>query len=56
MATIAVLHRPSAYRKPLWIFPSDSVVYDGEAHEFGPQWTDFMKRTVEFFRSHPDRE
>jgi dipeptidyl aminopeptidase/acylaminoacyl peptidase len=34
----------------------DYVVYDGEAHEFGPQWTDFMERTVEFFRSHLDRE
>jgi dipeptidyl aminopeptidase/acylaminoacyl peptidase len=28
------------------------VEYDGEGHEFGPQWTDFMKRSAEFFREH----
>lgn len=30
----------------------DYVVYDREAHEFGPYWTDFMRRTTEFFRQH----
>ncbi len=25
------------------------VRYEGEAHEFGPKWTDFMHRTAEFF-------
>ncbi len=30
----------------------DYVVYDGEAHEFGPRWTDFMRQTTEFFRRH----
>lgn len=25
------------------------VRYEGEGHEFGPQWTDFMKRTAAFF-------
>lgn len=24
-------------------------LYEGEAHEFGPQWTQFMERTVAFF-------
>lgn len=28
------------------------VRYEGEAHEFGPKWTDFMNRTADFF----DRE
>lgn len=28
------------------------VVYEGEAHEFGPRWTDFMERTAEFFDKH----
>jgi len=28
----------------------DYVVYRGEGHEFGPQWTDFMQRTASFFR------
>lgn len=32
--------------------PLDYVVYDGEAHEFGPRWTDFMRQTTEFFRQH----
>lgn len=32
--------------------PLDYVVYDGEAHEFGPRWTDFMRQTTEFFRRH----
>lgn len=27
------------------------VVYDGEGHEFGPQWTDFMKRMTAFFKA-----
>lgn len=26
------------------------VRYDGEGHEFGPQWGDFMRRTAEFFK------
>lgn len=28
------------------------VVYEGESHEFGPNWEDFMRRTTEFFRRH----
>lgn len=27
------------------------TVYDGEAHEFGPKWNDFMEKTVSFFQS-----
>lgn len=30
----------------------DYVLYDREAHEFGPYWADFMRRTTEFFRQH----
>lgn len=26
------------------------VLYQGEEHEFGPQWTDFMKKTAEFYK------
>lgn len=26
------------------------VRYEGEGHEFGPRWTDFMERTAAFFR------
>jgi len=29
--------------------PREYVRYDGEGHEFGPKWNDFMKRTAEFF-------
>ena len=32
--------------------PMEYVVYEGEAHEFGPRWTDFMERTTEFFNRH----
>lgn len=32
----------------------ESFVYDGEGHEFGPQWTLFMQRTAAFFRQHLD--
>lgn len=28
------------------------IRYDGERHEFGPQWTDFMHRTAAFFHTH----
>lgn len=28
------------------------VEYAGEAHEFGPKWTDFMQKSAEFFRKH----
>lgn len=28
------------------------IVYEGEAHEFGPKWTDFMTRSATFFREH----
>ncbi len=28
------------------------VVYQGEGHEFGPQWNDFMKQTTTFFRTY----
>src|SRR3989344_363865 len=28
------------------------VGYEGEAHEFGPQWTDFMQKTADFFDAH----
>lgn len=34
--------------------PIEYVIYEGEAHEFGPYWTDFMRRTTEFFREHLD--
>lgn len=26
------------------------IAYEGEGHEFGPEWTDFMERTVAFLR------
>lgn len=26
------------------------IEYEGEGHEFGPKWTDFMEKTVAFFR------
>ncbi len=26
------------------------IEYAGEAHEFGPKWTDFMKKSADFFR------
>jgi dipeptidyl aminopeptidase/acylaminoacyl peptidase len=26
------------------------VEYPAEAHEFGPRWTDFMKKSADFFR------
>ncbi len=29
--------------------PHEYIRYEGEGHEFGPQWNDFMKRTAEFF-------
>lgn len=32
------------------------VEYAGEGHEFGPQWTDFMKKTAEFFNAHVRQE
>jgi dipeptidyl aminopeptidase/acylaminoacyl peptidase len=32
--------------------PHDYVRYDGEGHEFGPKWNDFMAKTAAFF----DRE
>lgn len=28
------------------------VVYEGEVHEFGPKWDDFMTRSSAFFREH----
>lgn len=28
------------------------IRYDGEGHEFGPRWTDFMKQTAAFFDTH----
>lgn len=28
------------------------VVYQGEAHEFGPKWNDFMKQTTVFFKKY----
>ena len=28
------------------------VVYQGEAHEFGPKWSDFMKQTATFFKKY----
>lgn len=28
------------------------IEYAGEGHEFGPKWTDFMKKTAEFFTMH----
>ncbi len=28
------------------------VVYEGEAHEFGPKWNDFMTQSTTFFRTH----
>ncbi len=28
------------------------VEYEGEAHEFGPKWNNFMERTVEFLKEH----
>lgn len=31
------------------------VTYQGESHEFGPRWSDFMVRTTEFFREHLSR-
>lgn len=30
--------------------PHEYVRYDGEGHEFGPTWTDFMQKTAAFFR------
>ncbi len=30
----------------------DYVVYPGEGHEFGPEWTNFMLRSADFFRTH----
>ena len=26
------------------------IEYEGEGHEFGPKWTDFMQKTAEFFK------
>lgn len=34
---------------------NEYVVYEGEGHEFGPKWPDFMKRSAEFFKQHLDR-
>ncbi len=31
------------------------VVYEGEAHEFGPKWNDFMKQSTTFFRAYLGR-
>jgi|GEM_PF-306239 len=28
------------------------IVYEGEGHEFGPKWNDFMQKTTTFFRKH----
>jgi dipeptidyl aminopeptidase/acylaminoacyl peptidase len=28
------------------------IEYPGEGHEFGPEWTDFMERTVSFLQEH----
>lgn len=28
----------------------ETIFYERETHEFGPKWTDFMERTVEFFQ------
>lgn len=28
------------------------IVYEGEAHEFGPKWSDFMKQTTIFFKKY----
>ena len=28
------------------------IIYEGEGHEFGPKWSDFMQKSAAFFREH----